>query len=363
MKSTKGFKIGLWIGAVVGVFVLIWTIFLSVDYSSKKSNGVEVQATIEQIEYTRRTRKGIVSKYGTASYTDTNGSIHYFNGFLGNYVNVGDKISVIYEKDNPDSVVRENEALTWMPWLAVGIIVFCGGGALLLTFFGVGKKSVHCAHQNVPPAELARVINEYMPQTRQKFISERSKNKHTDKLGCDTVLQTMLDSGDSVKQIYDNYQTILSSDDIRLGAVVSVTDRDIYAEMKDIMSDDIDSGRARFTVPAIMVYGADDYFNSHPDELMAIADRLSGNSYGLNVSQHDSELINYVLNNNSRPFGMRYQSELTFGHNVILSTVILSKPALCNKKLCNKLLYLAVQGQYAAVIPAWYYSLWELSAF
>jgi len=174
MKSTKGFKIGLWIGAVVGVFVLIWTIFLSVDYSNKKNNGVEVQATIEQIEYTRRTRKGTVSKYGTASYTDTNGSIHYFNGFLGNYVNVGDKISVIYEKDNPDSVVRENEALTWMPWLAVGIIVFCGGGALLLTFFGVGKKSVHCAHQNVPPAELARVINEYMPQTRQKFISERS---------------------------------------------------------------------------------------------------------------------------------------------------------------------------------------------
>ena len=360
MKSTKGVKAVLWFALIAGIVGFVWSLFIVTDYNYKKDNGIQVQATIERIDSVSFLRG---RSYGGAVYEDENGYSHIFEGYLGKRVKIGDEISVIYETANPDSVVRENPFISWTLWIAGGTIIIFGGMLILITFFGVGKKSVHCAHQNVSPTELARIINEYMPQTRQKFISERSKNKHTDKLGCDTVLQTMLDSGDSVKQIYDNYQTILSSDDIRLGAVVSVTDRDIYAEMKDIMSDDIDSGRARFTVPAIMVYGADDYFNSHPDELMAIADRLSGNAYGLNLSQQDSELISYVLNNNSRPFSMRYQSELTFGHNIILSTVILSKPALCNKKLCNKLLYLAVQGQYTAVIPAWYYSLWELSAF
>ncbi len=362
MKSTKGFLISMWLGILVGAGLLIWTIFMAVDYSSKKNNGVNVQAAIEQVDYIRY-KNGHPSVYGTAVYADSSGQLHRFNGYLGDFVDVGDKVSLIYEKDNPGSVIRENEALPWLPWVGGGMVLFCGAGLILFTFFRFDKKAVRCMQQTVSPDELSRIISEYMPQTRKKFITERSKNKHFDKLGCDTVLQRMIDSGDPVKQVYDHYQETLLSDDIRLGAVVNVTDRDIYSEMKDINSEDIENGYSRFTVPVFMIYGEDEYFNYHPNELLEIASRFSGAGFDFALDQQDSQFVEYILNRSSRPMGVRYQGHITNGRTVILTTVILSKSNLCNKKLCNKLLYLSVNGKYAAAVPAWYYSLWELSAF
>ena len=125
----------------------------------------------------------------------------------------------------------------------------------------------------------------------------------------------------------------------------------------------MESGRSRYTVPVFMVYSYDDYFHSHPNDLIEVANRLSGSGFGTVFSEKDMELITYLSDDTSRPFGLSYKSDMTFGREIVVSTVILSKPNLCNKKLCNKLLYLAVRGQYAAAIPAWYYSTSELSFF
>ena len=177
------------------------------------------------------------------------------------------------------------------------------------------------------------------------------------------MLQRMIDGGDPVKEIYDNFKDIISSDDIRLAAVIRTTDRDIYSPMQDIAGESVESGRSRFTAPVFMVYGEDEYFNEHPSELIAVAERLSGQQYGAALREEDVRCIGMLTDNSSRPFGIRYRSELTMNRTVILNTVILSKPSLCNQKLCSRLLYLAVSGKYAAMIPAYYYTLWELSAF
>ncbi len=362
MKSAKGFMASMWIGIIVGVGLLIWSVIAVTNYNNLKDSGITVQASVEQIDKVTY-KKGHPSTYGTAVYYDENGGRHSFNGYLGDFVDIGDKVSLIYENGNPDNVVRENPAISWMFWISGGLIVFCGGLLILLVLFRKDKKRISCMQQAVPPDELARIVREYMPQTKQKFIAERSKHKLLNKPGCDTVLQQMIDSGDPIRQIYDNYNEIISSNDIRLAAVVRVTDRDIYSPMQDIMSESVESGRSRLTVPAFMIYGEDDYFNEHPNELIAAAERLSGKQYGTVLSQEDSECMGFLSDNRSRPFAVRYCSELTRNRTVILNTVILSKPALCNQKLCNNLLYLAVSGQYAAVIPAYYYTLWELSAF
>ena len=358
----KWYTFSMWLGTIAGIVLLIWTLALSMDYENRKNNGTQVQATIEQIDYVRY-RRGHPQVYGTAVYNDKNGVSHSFNGYLGDYVDVGSRIELIYENDNPDSVVRKNDALAWLPWAGGGLMLFCGTLAVLLTFFSAGKHTVRCVKQTVPPDELRRIVNEYMPQTKQSFISGRSRNKRRDKLGCDTVLQRMIDGGDPVRDIYESFHDTLMTGDIRIGAVVGVSDRDIYSEMKDIGSEEIESGRARFTVPVFMICGEDAHFNAHPDELLEIAGRLSGNLYGQELSQRDAGFIEYLRDASSRPMGISYRSALTNDRTVLLYTVILSKLTLCNKKLCNKLLYLAVNGKYAAAIPARYYSLWELSAF
>ena len=67
-----------------------------------------------------------------------------------------------------------------------------------------------------------------------------------------------------------------------------------------------------------------------------------------------------------RPFNVEYRGMLSGGRQIYISTVMLSKFQLCNQKLCNKLMYIVANPsstQYAAVLPAWYWPMWELSAF
>ena len=362
MKSTAGFKLTLWFGLIVGIGLFVWAYMANTNYENLMANGVKTDAVVTEVTEVKY-KKGNPSTYGIAVYRDETGSEHSFDGYLGDYINVGDKVTIIYNKDNPDEVVKENPWIFMMYVISGGMIVFCGGMLLLLTFWRMDKKSVSCVHQSVSPSELTRIVTEYMPQTKQKFIKERSRNKHFDKLGYDAVMERSIQMGDPVKQIYDNYKLIMSSDNIRLGAVVRALDRDIYSDMTDVLSESMETGRSRYTVPVFMVYSYDDYFHSHPNDLIEVANRLSGSGFGTVFSEKDMELITYLSDDTSRPFGLSYQSDMTFGREIVVSTVILSKPNLCNKKLCNKLLYLAVKGQFAAAIPAWYYTMWELSAF
>lgn len=362
MKSTGSLKAFLWFGLIVGIGLMIWSVWTVNNYNNLKDNGITTQATITEITSITY-KRGIPSKRGYAVYKDENGGEHQFEGYLGDYVETGDQITIIYNRDDPDEVVRENSWISIILWISGGMLVFFGGMLVLLIFFKIDKKSVSCRHQDVSPSELARIIREYMPQTRSNFLRGRGRNRTFDRLGVDPAMERSLDMGDPVKQIYKNYKTIMSSDEIRLGAVIRATERDIYSEMSDMLSDAAESGRARHAVPAFMVYSRDDYFNSEPAKLIEIANRLTGAGYGFVPNENDAQLISFLSDNTSRPFGLTYSSEMTFGREVTISTVVLSKHLLCNKRLSNRLLYLVVSGNYAAIVPAWYYSMWELSAF
>ena len=347
---------------IVSIGLLIWGIITNVQYNDLKEHGITTQAVITEITSVTY-RRGHPSTNGIAVYKDENGGEHKFEGYLGDYVDPGDTVTIIYDKNNPDTVVRENPLLSMIIWIAAGMMVFSGFFILMMTVFRFDKKAVKCVHQDVPPQELTRIIQEYMPQTKKKFLSKHKSNKHYDRLGCDDTLQKLLDSGDPLKMVYDNYESIMTSGDIRLGAVIRPISNDIYSEMPDIMSSSVDTESVHFTVPVFMVYSNDDYFNTHPNELIEIANRLSGSGYGLNLTENDTSLISFLASDRSRPFAVNYRSEMTFNREVFITTVVMSKQAICNKKLSNKLFYLTLSGKYAAIIPAWYYSMWELSSF
>ena len=347
---------------IVSIGLMIWSIISNVNYYNLKENGITTQAVISEITNVTY-KRGHPSTYGIAVYTDENGVQHQFEGYLGDYVDPGDTVTIIYDRDNPDNVVKENPLIFIMILISAGMFVFSGFFILMMTVFRFDKKSVKCVHQDVSPEELARIVREYMPQTKNKFLAKHSKNKHFDKLNCDTAMEGMLASGDPLKFIYDNYEQIMSSGDIRIGAVIRPLNNDIYSEMPDIRSSSVETSNVRFTIPVFMVFSYDSFFETNPAALIEVANRLRGSGFGVNMTEQDISLVNFLSSDRSRPFGVKYRSELTLNRDVVITTVILSKQELCNKKLCNKLLYLSTSGQYSAAVPAWYYSAWELSSF
>ena len=336
--------------------------------SSTYNNGIHTQAKIIDIDYRKGARK---STTGTAQYTDESGMIHNYYGFLGYDLIYGDYIDLVYDRDNPDNAVLGDATGHTVGVIATVVIMLLTACLLflsiLLTFFSKGRKQVVCAHVDVDDNELARIVSEYMPKTRRNFLEKRMKNKRIDKLGSDTIVERLLAAGDPIKGIYDNYRTIIESGDIYPCAVIRATDNDIYNQMIDINSPSVESGLSRFTVPTVVVYSTDPYFISNPYELKQIANKFVDPPYSdIRLGDADIDLIKAIQDDTKRFFNFKYNGVLSNDRDVFISTVILDKFHLCNAKLCNKFMYVVAspnRTQYAAVLPSWYYSLWELSAY
>lgn len=353
------------------IILCVGCIIVFPQYIGKQNtynSGIHTQAKIIDIESRRGSQQ---STTGTAEYIDKYGVTHEYYGFLGYNLIYGDYIDLVYDEDNPDNAVLGNSANNVMGIIVTVFLGLLTAGflfiSIMITFFTKGKKQIVCAHVDVDNEELARIVRDYMPQTRSKFLERRMRNKRIDKLGSDTIVERMLAAGDPIKGIYDNYRTVIENGDIYPCAVIRATDNDIYNQLIDINSPSVNSGLSRFTVPIVVVYSTDNYFTENPSELKKIADNFVNPKYDdKGIGDAEIDLINAIQNNNKRFFNFKYRGALSNDRDVFIATVILDKFHLCNAKLCNKFMYIVAnpaQTQYAAILPSWYYSLWELSAF
>ena len=366
-NSKSGAKLMMYLLTLVMIGGFIFLLITDMNNKKLEENGVKTQATVIQITSTQR-RKGVISKDGIAEYLDEQGNKHYFEGFVGNAeANVGSKVNVVYNKDNPDEVIRENPLLIYF---VIGTGVFaalCLFGSFMITFRAKDKLCVSCMQQSVSDEELARIVREYMSQTKNNYLSKKGKNSSFDKIGDDAVLDSQIRQGDPVGELLSTGQKEAREyGELYLCAVIRPTDQNIYSDKMTLSDDPREAASARSTVPAFVVYGTDGYFEAHPSELKTVASRLAGDVWGGQFSQQDMQLIDFLKDTSSRPFNIGYCGDLTMGHSVMITTVVLDKLHLCNKKLSNKLLYLLADPQrtkYAQVLPAWYYSMWELCAF
>ncbi|MEE0929666.1 MAG: hypothetical protein UIM53_01540 [Acutalibacteraceae bacterium] len=114
-------------------------------------------------------------------------------------MSVGSVIIVHYSKENPSDVIIPNSAFL-IGAIVLGIFsAICILLCVLLFFFSKTDKQAVCEHINVSNDELARIVQECLPATKQKFIEKREKNKRIDKLGKDIVIDRMIMAGDSRK--------------------------------------------------------------------------------------------------------------------------------------------------------------------
>lgn len=198
-----------------------------------------------------------------------------------------------------------------------------------------------------------------MPQTKEKYAREKKKNRGKDKITADEYVESMLHSGDALIQIYNNFKSITENGNVYLGAIIRPLDNSIFNELNA-------NGSERFTTPAYVVYSTDDWFTEHPRELISISEGLCGSLYGGQFNNSDAQLINAINTSTFRPFNLEYCGPLSNGRKIYISTVVLSKYQLCNQKLCNKFMYIVANPSktpYTAILPAWYWTMWELSSF
>ena len=354
---------------LTALFIIIFVILLMMDMNNKmlEQNGVKTKATVTEIVRVERRKRG-VSTYGTAEYSDEKGNQYYYNGFLGNSnIEVGSELDIIYNKDDPNKVIRDVPQLIYCVIGAAGLAAVGIFGCFRITFRAKDRHCVSCMQQSVSDEELARIVREYMPQTYNNYQTKKEKNKSCDRIGDDSVLFLQVKSGDPVGEILSiGQKEARAYGQLHLCAVIRPTDQNIYSDNMTLSGDPGKTTGARSTIPAFVVYGTDGYFEAHPSELKTAASRLAGEVWGGQFSQQDMQFIEYLRNPLSRPFNIRYCGDLTMGHDVLITTVLLDKLHLCNKKLSNKLLYILADPQrtkYALILPAWYYSMWELSAF
>lgn len=140
MISQKGITSGFLIGTVLCAVAFFCTLFMALQQNAKMDNGVLTEAGIIQKTKTEYNR-GHSRVYGIAVYTDENGEQHTYEGYLGSSVDTGDRITLIYDRDDPDSVLIKDESLSWKPWV-YGAVMLYFSLCLVLYLRHVRKKQI-----------------------------------------------------------------------------------------------------------------------------------------------------------------------------------------------------------------------------
>ena len=196
MKTQKGLKIKTLLTTLLFVIAFAVVLGIHIHQQNLYNSGVEAKATVISVDAKRASQQNVT---GSAVYTDENGNEYIFKGFLGGNVSVGSEITVHYDKNNPEDVIVPNSAFL-IGAIVLGIFsAICIFLCVLLFFFSKTDKQAVCEHINVSNDELARIVQECLPATKQKFIEKREKNKRIDKLGKDIVIDRMIMAGDSRK--------------------------------------------------------------------------------------------------------------------------------------------------------------------
>lgn len=99
------------------------TLFTYLRYERVRSNGVYTQAEITAITSVKYDDRGYPMKDGVAVYDDLDGIKHTYRGYVGRNVEAGDMIPILYNRENPDEVVRNTGSSVWLAGLiCLGIL-------------------------------------------------------------------------------------------------------------------------------------------------------------------------------------------------------------------------------------------------
>ena len=138
--GTARINTGLLVGTVLCAAIFVCTLFMSLQQSARLSNGVYTEAEVTRKTHTEFNR-GQRSVYGIAVYADENGEQYTYEGYLGSSVDTGDRITLIYDRDDPDSVLIKDESLSWKPWV-YGAVMLYFSLCLVLYLRHVRKKQI-----------------------------------------------------------------------------------------------------------------------------------------------------------------------------------------------------------------------------
>ena len=136
--GTARINTGLLVGTVLCAAIFVCTLFMSLQQSARLSNGVYTEAEVTRKTHTEFNR-GQRSVYGIAVYADENGEQYTYEGYLGSSADVGDKITLIRDRDDPSSVIFRNETLSWLPWACAAVLLYF---SVCLVFFQRKRRNI-----------------------------------------------------------------------------------------------------------------------------------------------------------------------------------------------------------------------------
>lgn len=151
---------------------------------------------------------------------------------------------------------------------------------------------------------------------------------------------------DNLNLIYDNFENFYNNGEIYLSCILRANS----ALFRQINGDR----------PAQMLYTNDDYFYSHPEELLKISDNLynikKNNSYECN---EDGELYKILNDDYYRPLNVKIPLDITNNHDVWVTSIIMIKEHIPFHKISNffyPLLVLKDVSVGGMIVPKWYWS-------
>ena len=367
MRNSSKARATLYFQTVLFIILFVFSFNKLLNYSRIYNAGTSCEATVTYIEPGSYLNPGQTNFKGTALYTDANGELHEYYGYLGIGAQLKEKITLYYDPEHPEKAVTKSNT-----WLLASIAsgIFClifAAGSVFNAYSNAVVKEVRCEHYMASSDEICDIIRRNMPQTIERFSRGKKKNSFIDKPNIDPTLDHMIHLGnDSLGGIYKAHKQLFKNGQIYLGAVIMPFDNDAYKRLLPSDDERIFKGEALKVVPAYMVYSTDDRFLSNPGELKQIASAFENGLFGAELTPHESSLLRLMRSTQARPFNMRYNGVLSGFKEVYVTTVILDKAKLCDQRLTNRLLYLVADPQnteFAEILPAWYYSKEELSAF
>lgn len=153
-------------------------------------------------------------------------------------------------------------------------------------------------------------------------------------------------TNDNLNLIYDNFENFYNNGEIYLSCILRANS----ALFRQINGDR----------PAQMLYTNDDYFYSHPEELLKISDNLynikKNNSYECN---EDDELYKILNDDYYRPLNVKIPLDITNNHDVWVTSIMMIKEHIPFHKISNffyPLLVLKDVSVGGMIVPKWYWS-------
>ncbi len=107
-------KIKLYASTILVIIGLVSSLMSYFHFESIRHNGVYTSATITSVTEVRSDGKGRLLTFGNAVYYDTEHQMHTYSGYVGFHMSEGDTVELLYDRDNPDEVLRNTGSAVFL---------------------------------------------------------------------------------------------------------------------------------------------------------------------------------------------------------------------------------------------------------